>query len=286
MSQDINVLTYEIQDAETKAMLLTDTEYEAKEALKPVSERWVAPTWFKMARALYGSEAGKICFVVGSGPSKNKAAKYLTDPPPGVFTIAINAAIKSFPAKYWFFLDGISYGASKDHPNVATTNILACHRFWRFYGTPPDNMYLWERAHTTTDIKAGKIVNHATSFIGALHMAAWLGAVRVVTIGCENRLQDVYNLKEYRIGTVLMEREKYVRIQRFTYQRIAQSLTQCTKFWKPSWMTLADASTDGELPLPKTTVNYELDHVLPKAKEKYGELWQPSATSGLILKSS
>ena len=273
-----NLLCNEIQDAETRRLLSSDPDYEAKEGLKPLSERWMPPTWWKLASEhLYGKERGKVAFIVGNGPSREAATKYLSEKPDGIIVIALNAAIRTVPADYWFFLDGMSYLVSKSYENALKTRIVGCHRFWRHYGDSHPNFYLWLRAHTQEDIKAGRIVNHATSLIGAMHIAAWLGCVRIITVGCENRIADHTNQTVFKIGDTEITKDEYFKIQRFTYQRIAESLIHCTKYWKPSWCSLLDASGDqGELPLPKTTINYELNTVLPKIKERYGDLWLPS----------
>ena len=222
--------------------------YQAEELKKAPSERWRPAEGSKLARDLYGKHAGDLFFVIGCGPSIKRAENYLALPQPGVIRIAVNRAILKIPAEYCIFIDLDAYQAVKDHPNAKNAVLLGVDRFAKLYGP---EVHVWERAFTLPDLRAGRIVHRSTTLIAALHMATWLGSTRTVTVGCENSMKK---LGPWQVDDTLSQ-----KVNRFTYARINKSLMTDTPFWLPRWCTLADASIDGQLPLPKTTINKELE---------------------------
>ena len=63
----------------------------------------------KSARELYGAPKAQLAFVIGCGPSIEKAKRYLMEPHDHVIRIALNAAIEDIPAEYWLWIDGDAY---------------------------------------------------------------------------------------------------------------------------------------------------------------------------------
>lgn len=217
----------------------------AREQLKlPQGQRWIPPEGTKLAKELYGSRMGDTAFVVGTGPSIKKAEKWLKVCPPGAFVIAINSAIKSVPAAYWMFIDAESYFKVRESENAKKAVALGVDRFWKLY---PPEVLIWQRAYEPADFREGRLLHRATSLLPALHMAVWLGAKRIVTVGCDNRLDPE---KEYS--------EDLAKVYNFLFHRINRSLMRDLPYWLPSWVSLADAS-DGALALPKTYLGRELE---------------------------
>lgn len=214
----------------------------------------------KLARELYGKRLGQLAFVIGCGPSIKKAEQYLSAPHPHSFRIAINRAIESVPADYWFWIDGDSYSRSKDHPNAKAAVKLGVDHFQSLYS---DDVYVWERAiKYPQDLYKLKVANNHTSLIGAIHMAALLGAVRVVTVGCDHEASDEYVARKEREEKALgggladWDFKKWRGCYDFTFQRINTALRDLG-LWLPEYVSVADAS-GGRLPIRKTAVNAEL----------------------------
>lgn len=221
-----------------------DLEYVREQLKLPVLDRWIPPQGTRLAKDLYGTNMGETAFVIGMGPSRSKA-KRLQEPLPGSFRIAINKAIEEVPAEYWLFIDPESYFRSKDHPNAKNAKALGVDRFWKMY---PPEVYIWQRAYNPPDFREGRLIHRACSLLPSLHMAVWLGAKRVVTIGCDNKLEG-----DKRI-------EKYEETYGYLFRRINKSLMNDLGYWLPSWVTMADAS-DGDLALPKTKLGLEIKRV-------------------------
>lgn len=222
-----------------------DLEYVRAQLKLPVLERWLPPEGTKLAKELYGSRMGETAFVIGTGPSVSKAVKQLQDPVPGSFRLAINKAIESVPAEYWLFIDPESYFKSRQTQNAKGTTSLGVDRFWKMF---PPEVHIWQRAYNPPDFQEGRLIHRACSLLPALHMAVWLGATRVVTVGCDNRVKDDARL----VGS----EEQY----QYLFRRINKSLMNDLGYWLPSWVTLADAS-DGDLALPKTKLGREIQRL-------------------------
>ena len=217
--------------------------YVREQLVKPQGERWIPPEERTLANSIYGSRMGDTAFVVGAGPSIHKAESQLKEVPPGSLVIAINAAITRVPANYWMFIDAESFFKFREHENATKAAPLGVDRFWKLY---PPEVLIWQRAYEPSDFREGRLIHRATSLLPALHMAVWLGAKRIVTVGCDNRLDpEVHNTPERQ------------EVYKFLFQRINRSLVLDLGYWLPSWVTIADAS-DGELMLPKTKLGLEI----------------------------
>lgn len=216
------------------------------------------------ARDLYGSHIGQLCFIVGCGPSIEKAEKYLQKSRPDhVFCIALNDAIQRVPADYWLWIDGAAYQKNAGCDNARAARRLGVDYFSGIYD--PD-VYVWERAlKLPEDVRKLKVLHRATSLVAALNMACLLGAVRVVTIGCDHKVTDEYleaKRKEIEEANPQMKGKPLADLRGlydYTFKRIEQALSEMI-LWKPDWVSFADAS-GGDLPLPKTWVNIELQMV-------------------------
>lgn len=222
----------------------------------PILDRWNPPEGTRLAKELYGSQAGDTAFVIGTGPSISKAEKQLDITPPGSFRVAINRAIEKVPAEYWFFIDEESYRASKDCENAKNAKAIGVDRFWQYWGP---EVYVWRRAYNPSDFREGRLIHRSSSFIASLHFAVWLGATRVVTVGCDNKL-DPSKVYEDRLR----------RVYQALFIRINRSLVQDVGYWLPSWVTMADASK-GSLLLPKTFLGQEIKRV----QESKEGIWRP-----------
>lgn len=219
------------------------TAYDDEQMKLPQGERWVPAEGTPSARGLYGRYLEQTAFVIGAGPSIKKCEGRIDRPLDGAFRIAINRAIEKVAAEFWLFIDLDSYNASKDHPNAKAATALGVDRFWKHYGP---EVLVWERAYELHDIRAGKLVHRSTSLIPAMHLACWMGATRVVTVGCDNRVTDPRGLTE-------LQRKCYP----YLFKRVNRSLLRDTKFWCPSWTSLADAS-GGDLALAPTLLSDEV----------------------------
>lgn len=217
----------------------------------------------KSYRELIGSRLNQLCFVIGSGPSIKKAEKYLMEPKPHVYRIAINAAITKVPAEFWFFIDLASYNLYKDHPNAKNAIALGVENWAEFYGP---EVYTWEPAQKLPeDVQNLKLLHRGTSIVGSIGMAALLGSPRIVTVGCDNTFSEEYCIfkrDEANKGKPVEEHVDLAKIKDFymcTTLRINKALAEMP-FWLPKWVSVRDAS-GGELPLVDTSVNSELDLV-------------------------
>jgi hypothetical protein len=214
----------------------------------------------KSYRELIGSRCNQLCFVIGPGPSIAKAEKYLKDPQPHVFRIAINAAITKVPCEYWFWIDLKAYDLYKDHPNAKNAIKLGVENWKDHYR---DDVYTWEPARKLPDdVQNLKLLHRGTSLVGAINLGCLLGSPRIVTVGCDHTFSDDY-LKfkqkevqdEGRDDTIEQIKDYY----QSTVLRINKALHEMP-FWLPSWATVRDAS-GGKLPLISTAINHELDLV-------------------------
>jgi len=219
------------------------TDYDKEQMSLPQSARWKPAEGTLSARYFYGKHVDQTAFVIGTGPSIKKVEGRIDRPLDGAFRVALNAAITRVAAEYWFFIDLDTYLAYKDHPNARAAKAVGVDRFWKHYGP---EVHVWERAYELGDIKQGRIVHRSTSLIAALHFSCWLGASRIVTVGCDNRVIDRSELTE-------KQRICYP----YTFKRINRSLLRDVRFWKPSWTDLYDAS-DGELALSPTILSDEV----------------------------
>lgn len=213
----------------------------------------------KSYRELLGSRMRQLCFVVGPGPSIRKAEKYLAEPKPNVFRIAINAAITKVPCEYWFFIDLLAYNLYKDHPNAKKAIKLGVENWKEHYA---DDVYTWEPAKKLPeDVQALKLLHRGTSLVGAINLGALLGSPRIVTIGCDHTFSDDY-LKEKRIEVNASQKDRCdseAQIKDYyasTIIRVNRGLAEMP-FWLPPWVSCRDAS-GGKLPLPATAINNEL----------------------------
>ncbi len=228
------------------------SDYDNAQMGLPQSDRW-KPEGVKLARELYGKHVEETAFIVGKGPSIHKAVSRLQKKTPGSFTICLNHAIERVPGDYWMFMDLDAYRASKDVAKVVKATPLGVDRFWKYYD--PD-VYVWERAYTYEDLKAQRLTHRSTTLLAALHMAIWMGATRVVTVGCDNKLPPDTGAFD----------DRYKGIQRLTYKRINDALVNDMKFWKPSWCSIADAS-GGNIALPRTFLGLEIERLERAAKK-------------------
>ena len=229
------------------------------------------------AKDLYGSEYGSVGFVIGSGPSLEYAKKMLSVPHKHVFTIAVNRAITEVPADYWLWIDQVAYERWGEHPNAKAAKKCGVEKFKDAYR---DDVYLWERVigDTQKGLEAGNLVHRNTSLIAAISLAFRLGAVRIVTVGCEN-----FMTPEEAARYSAEDRDYMIS----TFCRVSEALEN-RKHWLHPKVMLADASKIGiewgQLRLPKTTIGEELDKIEAFWKwkaEKEGEkrkkkLWLPS----------
>lgn len=229
------------------------------------------------AKDLYGSEYGSVGFVIGSGPSLEYAKKMLSAPHKHVFTVAVNRAITEVPADYWLWIDQVAYENWSEHPNAKTAKKIGVDKFKAAYR---EDVYTWERVIGDTEkgLEAGNLVHRNTSLIAGISFAFRLGAVRIVTVGCENFIEpDV-------METMTPENRDYMIS---TFCRVSEALAN-RKHWLHPKVMLADASKTGtewgKLNLPKTTIGDELAQIEAFWKwraEKSGEdrkkkLWLPS----------
>lgn len=226
---------------------------------------------------LYGSEYGSVGFVIGSGPSLAYAKKMLSVPHKHTFTIAVNRAITEVPADYWLWIDQVAYTNWKDHPNAKSAKKVGVDKWADAYDK---DVYTWERVigDTKEGLEKGNLVHRNTSVIAAISLAFRLGAVRIVTVGCENFMTPEELAK-------LSEQDRNFMIS--TFCRVSEALVN-RKHWLHPKVMLADASKTGtewgKLNLPKTALGDELDQIKAfwewRAKEKGEErkkkLWLPS----------
>jgi hypothetical protein len=211
---------------------------------------------------LYGKHLRTLAFIIGPGPSISKAEKYLAEPHPHSFRIAINSAITKVRAEYWFFIDEPAYRLYKDHPNAKAAIKIGAENWADHY--EPD-VYLWEPAKKLPeDVQNLKILHRGCSLIGAMGMASLMGARRIVTVGTENRfteeymaakLEEVRKLEGRSDETIEKVRDYYLSLQ----IRVNRALNELP-FWCPDWVTLRDASGfDSELPLKASSIHKELE---------------------------
>ena len=216
----------------------------------------------KSARDLYGSRVGELAFVVGPGPSVLKAVRWLSEPHPMSYRIAINAAITKVPADYWLWIDGLAYDMYKAHPNARAAIRLGRVGGESSYADDPE-VYGWEPAKTLPDdVQALKILHRGTSLIAAINMAAIFGSPRIVIVGCDNTFTEEYNqAKLEEINRADPERKETIeRVREFnlcTILRVNRAIREMP-FWLPKWVTVRDAS-GGDLPLLGTSIIRELE---------------------------
>lgn len=222
----------------------------------------------RMASELFGSRKGELAFIVGRGPSIKNAEKHLSgEKIPHSFTIAINKAIETVPADYWFWMDLDAYQASKGHPNAKKAIKMGVDRWKEHYD--PD-VYMWVRAGNPDKIgKSGrrdffndvfknqKLAWNGVSAVGAANLAWQLGAFRMVFVGCENKDMDGYVAARAKSDPS----KEWKGIYAFTFARVAEAMAN--RFaWVPEKVMMVDASHTGtewgDLPLPKTTIPKEL----------------------------
>ncbi len=230
-------------------------EYRAyvREQLKlPQGDRWLPPKGRRLVSDLTGEQAGKTAFVIGAGKSLVKAESMLQEAPPGSFRIAINAAITKVPAEYWLFIDAETFFKHRDKVKSPVDGVVKPLGVDRFANLFPPEVAIWRRAYEPEDFKTGRLIHRACSLLPALHMAVWLGATRIVTIGCDNTL-DPERLQE----------PNYKIQYEYLFKRINRSLIRDTGYWLPSWVSMADAS-GGNLALPKTRLGLEIKRLNDK----------------------
>lgn len=224
----------------------------------------------KSYRELLGSRMRQLCFVVGPGPSIAKAEKYLMEPKPNVFRIAINAAITKVPCEYWFWIDHLAYKLYKDHPNAKNAIKLGVENWSHLYD---DDVYTWEPAKKLPeDVQNLKLLHRGTSLVGAINLGALLGSPRIVTVGCDHTFSDAYlkakhdevKQREGRDDTYEQIKDYYLS----TTIRVNKGLMEMP-FWLPEWVSCRDAS-GGKLPLPATSINNEL-HMIEKFHKRLSE---------------
>lgn len=212
----------------------------------------------KLARDLYGTHQRELGFVVAPGPSIKKAEKYLMDPHPHSFRIAINSAITKVPCEYWLFIDQLAYQLSKDHPNAKKAIKLGVENWKDYY---EEDVHLWEPAKKLPDdVQDLKVLHRGTSLVAAICMAALFGSPRIVTIGADNTFSEEYmraKMKEVNTGTRNDTWEQIKDYHTCTILRVNKALAELP-FWLPPWATCRDAS-GGKLPVPGTSINNELD---------------------------
>lgn len=215
-----------------------------------------------LARNLYGSRLGTLCFIVGPGPSIKKAEKYLAEPHPRSFRIAINGAITKVPCEYWFFIDVAAYRLYKDHPNAKAAVKIGVENWAEHYES---DVYLWEPAKKLPeDVQNLKILHRGCSLIGAMGMASLMGARRIVTVGTENDFTEEYMLAKLEEVRKEPGRENETIEQVRDYYnclvvRVNRALNELP-FWCPDWVTLRDASgMESKLPLKPTSIHKEFE---------------------------
>jgi hypothetical protein len=216
----------------------------------------------RIAREMYGSHPRELAFIVGPGPSIKKAEKFLSEPHPKSFRIAINGAITKVPCEYWFFIDVLAYKLYKDHPNAKAAIKIGVENWAEHY---EEDVHLWEPAKKLPeDIQALKILHRGTTLIGAMGVAMLMGSPRIVTVGCDNSFSEEYmqqKLKEVRSEagreneTIEKVRDYYTSLK----IRVNRAINEAP-FWCPDWVTLRDASgMDSELPLKPTSIHKEFE---------------------------
>lgn len=211
----------------------------------------------KSVREFYGKHMRELCFVVGPGPSVAKAQKYLMEPKPHVFRIAINAAITKVPCEYWFWIDLKAYQLYKDHPNAKAAIKCGVENWKDGYD---DDVYTWEAARKLPeDVQALKLLHRGTSIVGAINLGALFGSPRVVTIGCDHTFSDEYLKEKQKEVNTEGRNDSFAQIKDYymsTILRVNKAIAEMP-FWLPPWTTCRDAS-GGKLPLPATSINNEL----------------------------
>ncbi len=236
----------------------------------------------KEAKDLYGTQFGSLGFVIGSGPSVTYAKKMLSVPNKHVFTIAVNQAITEVPADYWLWIDQVAYTNWCDHPNAKAAIKVGVEKFADAYA---DDVYVWERVigNTKDGLEQGKLVHRNTSIIAAISFAFRLGAVRIVTVGCENYMTP----EAMEAKRKLPDGDLKINYDISTFARVAEALAN-RKYWLHPKVMLADASKTGtewgKLNLPKTTIGEELTQIeafwehmaARKGEERKKKLWLPS----------
>ena len=234
------------------------------------------------AKDLYGSQYGSIGFVIGSGPSMEYAKAKLSVPKKHVFTIAVNRAITEVPADYWLWIDQVAYTNWKDHPNAKAAIKVGVDKWADVYDK---DVYTWERVigNTKDGLEQGNLVHRNTSTIAAISLAFRLGAVRIITVGCENCLTPEA-MEEKR---KLPDGDLKINYDISTFARVSEALAN-RKHWLHPKVMLADASKTGtkwgQLNLPKTTIGEELTAIEAywkwraeqKGEERKKKLWLPS----------
>lgn len=227
-----------------------------------------------LARQLYGKHVRELCFIICPGPSVKKAEKYLAEPHPHSFRIAINSAITKVKAEYWFFIDALAYRLYKDHPNAKAAIKIGVENWAEHY--EPD-VYLWEPAKKLPeDVQNLKILHRGCSLIGAMGMAMLMGSPRIVTVGSDNSFSEEYmrsKLEEVRKEEG-REDETYEKVKDYytcLKVRVNRALNELP-FWCPDWVTLRDASgIESELPLKATSIHKEFE-MLDRFYAKQGEV--------------
>lgn len=217
----------------------------------------------KSYRELLGGHMRELCFVIGPGPSIQKAQKWLMKPIQSVFRIAINAAIEKVPCEYWFWLDLASYQFSKDHPNAKNAIKIGPEDWKEYY---EEDVHTCELARKLPeDVQNLKLLHRGTSLVGAINLGALLGSPRIVTVGCDHTFDDSYlkyKHEEANRGKPASEHVTLAQIKDFyncTKLRINKGLAEMP-FWLPHWCSVRDAS-GGDLPLIDTSVRGELEMV-------------------------
>ncbi len=246
----------------------------------------------RLASELYDTEKGKLAFIIGRGPSIKNAEKHLSQKLPNVFTIAINKAIETVPADYWFWMDLDAYQASKDHPHAQAAKKLGVDRWQKEYD--PD-VYMWVRAGNPDKIgesgrrdfyrdvfRERKLAWNGVSAVGAASLAWQLGAYRMVFVGCENKDTDGYIDRRAKEDPS----KNWPSIYAFTFARVAEAMVNRFAWMHPKVM-MVDASHTGcewgDLPLPKTTIPQEL-HLL-KGFMEYMEQQKKDPTKSILVES-
>lgn len=214
----------------------------------------------KSYRELLGGHLRELCFVIGPGPSIQKAEKWLMEKIPHVFRIALNAAITKVPCEYWFFLDLKAYDLYKDHPNAKAAIKLGPEDWKDHYR---DDVHTFELARKLPeDVQALKLLHRGTSLIGAINLGSLLGSPRIVTLGCDHTFSDDYMRQKQVEVNAEGRNDTFEQIKDYyacTKLRVNKGLAEMP-FWLPPWVSVRDAS-DGELPLVATTVRGELEMI-------------------------
>lgn len=211
-----------------------------------------------LAKDLYGTGRGHLAVIIGTGPSISHAVRNVMEPNPNVLRIALNDAIATIPAEYWFWIDGDAYLRQKDHPNARKAVKVGVEHFQHLY---EPSVYVWERClkDLAGDLEKGNLVHRSTSLIGAISFAMRLGCFRAVTVGCDNRVSEEQIVAREKTDPSKNWRDIYT----FTFARINEAIANRKK-WLPDDFALVDASfrkdtlEHGALLLPKTTLAREL----------------------------